>query len=143
MKETTVQWIDEMTFSAATGSGHTLVLDGGGNKEGESAGPSPMELMLVGLAGCTAIDVVMILRRQRQPLAGLSVTIKGERAPDPPRVYTHITIEYVVSGDVDENKLQRAIQLSEEKYCSASAMLEKTAVIEHRYRLLKTDAGAE
>ncbi len=136
MKQVSVQWIDELTFSAPTSSGHTIVMDGGGSK-GSSAGPSPMELILMGLAGCTAIDVVMILQRQRQPLQGLTVNVRGERAPEPPRVYTHITIEYVVTGDVDEAKLQRAIKLSEEKYCSASAMLEKTAKIEHTYRLIK------
>jgi putative redox protein len=81
------------------------------------------------------VDVVMILQRQRQPLEDLQVRVRGERAPDHPRVYTHITIEYIVRGDIDEAKLQRAIQLSEEKYCSASAMLGKTATIEHTYRL--------
>lgn len=135
MNETTVTWIDEMTFSATTGSGHTLILDSG--KGEESAGPGAMELLLVGLAGCTAVDVVMILQRQRQPLEDLQVRVRGERASDHPRVYTHITIEYIVRGDVDEAKLQRAIQLSEEKYCSASTMLGKTAIIEHTYRLEK------
>lgn len=135
MNETTVTWIDDTTFSATTGSGHTLVLDS--RKGEESAGPGPMELLLVGLAGCTAVDVVMILQRQRQPLEDLQVRVRGERASEHPRVYSHITIEYIVHGDVDEAKLQRAIQLSEEKYCSASTMLGKTATIEHSYRIEK------
>ena len=137
MNETSVQWIEGMAFSVSTGSGHTLVLDSKSKEGGETAGPSPMEMLLVGLAGCTAVDVVHILKRQRQPLEGLQVHVKGERSSEHPKVYTHITIEYVVQGDVDETKLQRAIELSEEKYCSASAMLGKTAVIEHSYRLEK------
>ena len=137
MNEVSVQWIDGNAFSTLTGSGHTLVLDSKPEGGETSAGPSPMEMLLVGLAGCTAVDVVHILRRQRQPVTGLQVTVKGERASDYPMVYTNITIEYVVRGEVDEEKLERAIALSEEKYCSASAMLGKTAHIEHTYRLEK------
>jgi putative redox protein len=135
MNEVSVQWIDGNAFSTLTGSGHTIVLDSKPEEGETSAGPAPMEMLLVGLAGCTAVDVVHILRRQRQPMTGLQVTVKGERADDYPMVYTNITIEYVVQGEVDEEKLQRAIALSEEKYCSASAMLGKTAHIEHTYRL--------
>ena len=135
MNEVSVQWIDGNSLSTTTGSGHTLVLDSMPKDGALSAGPSPMEMLLVGLAGCTAVDVVHILSRQRQPLTGLKVNVRGERASDYPMVYTHITIEYVVQGDVDEDKLERAIALSEEKYCSASAMLGKTATIEHTYRL--------
>ena len=135
MNEVSVNWIEDNTFAAATGSGHTVVLDSMPKDGSISAGPSPMEMLLVGMAGCTAVDVVLILKRQRQPLRGLQVICKGERAQDYPMVYTHITVEYVVQGDVDEDKLQRAIELSEEKYCSASAMLGKTAIIESSYRL--------
>ena len=94
-----------------------------------------MEMLLVGVAGCTAIDVVHILGRQRQPITGLTVNVKGERANDYPMVYTDIIIEYVVKGDVDEQKLKRAIDLSEEKYCSASIMLGKTANISHSFEI--------
>ncbi len=135
MNEVSVQRIDGNSLSTTTGSGHTLVLDSMPKDGAVSAGPAPMEMLLVSLAGCTAVDVVHILNRQRQPMTGLKVNVKGERASDYPMVYTHITIEYVVQGDVDEEKLERAIALSEEKYCSASAMLGKTATIEHTYRL--------
>jgi len=138
MNEVSVQWIDGNSLSTTTGSGHTLVLDSMPKDGAISAGPSPMEMLLVSLAGCTAIDVVHILGRQRQPVTGLKVNVKGERASDYPMVYTNITIEYVVQGEVDEEKLRRAIDLSEEKYCSASAMLGKTATIEHTYRLETT-----
>ncbi|MCP4164376.1 MAG: OsmC family protein [Chloroflexi bacterium] len=135
MNTASVKWVEELTFSANTGSGHQLTL-GAGSKEGEpSAGPSPMELLLLGLAGCTGIDIVHILQRQRQPLQGLKINVSGQRAEENPKVYTQINVEYIVSGDVDEFKLQRAIQLSEEKYCSASAMLDKVATIETSYRL--------
>ena len=137
MNEVSVQWIDGNVFATTTGSGHTLVLDSKPKEGAISAGPSPMEMLLVGVAGCTAIDVVHILGRQRQPITGLTVNVRGERASDYPMVYTDITIEYVVRGDVDEQKLKRAIDLSEEKYCSASIMLGKTAKIEHTYRLEK------
>ncbi|NOX61033.1 MAG: OsmC family protein [Chloroflexi bacterium] len=133
MKTTTVRWIEDMTFAAETGSGHAVVMDG---KTG--AGPSPMELLLVGMAGCTAVDVVSILKKQRQPLEGLEVRVEGRRADSHPKVYTHIAIEYIAHGDIDEKKLERAIALSQEKYCSASIMLGKTALIETRYRIQKT-----
>lgn len=135
MNEVSVNWIGENSFATSTGSGHTIILDSMPKQGAISAGPSPMELLLVGLAGCTAVDVVLILKRQRQPVQGLTVNCKGERAQDYPMVYTHITVEYVVQGDVDEDKLKRAIELSEEKYCSASAMLGKTATIESSIRL--------
>ena len=135
MNNVSVQWIDGNTFATTTGSGHTLVLDSMPKAGNTSAGPTPMEMLLVGVAGCTAIDVVHILERQRQALTGLTVNVSGERASDYPMVYTDITIEYIVQGDVDEQKLKRAIALSEEKYCSASIMLGKTAKIKHTYRL--------
>ena len=135
MNEVSVQWIDKFTFSASTGSGHQLTLDSKPAENEISAGPTPMEMLLVGLAGCTAIDIVNILQRQRQDLQGLKVLVKGLRAEVNPKVYTEITVEYVVKGDVDEQKLQKAIALSEDKYCSASAMMNKVARIKHSYRI--------
>ncbi len=129
------RWIADSTHAARTASGHTVVMDALPAEGATSAGPSPMELLLAGVAGCTAIDVVDILNKQRQPVTGLEVNVKGDRAPEAPRVYTHIAIEYVAHGDIDEDKLQRAIALSAEKYCSASIMLGKTATIEHTYRI--------
>ena len=134
MNEVSVKWVDDLTFSAHTGSGHTMVIAGGGGPDKPSAGPSPMEMLLVGAAGCTGIDVVNILKRQRQPLEHLVVNVSGERATDPPQIYTKIIVEYVVTGAVDEKKLERAIQLSEEKYCSASAMLGAVAEITSTFR---------
>lgn len=95
-----------------------------------------MDLLLFGLAGCTAVDVVIILKKQRQPVQGVTVKVRGERATEHPKVFTKIHIEYLVTGDLDPKKVERAIQLSEEKFCSASAMLRKTAEITHSYQIL-------
>ena len=129
------RWITESTHAARTGSGHTVVMDAMPRQGESSAGPTPMELLLAGVSGCTAMDVVNILQKQRQPLTGLEVRVSGERADEDPRVYTCIAIEYVVRGDVDAGKVQRAVELSAEKYCSASIMLGKTATIEHTFRV--------
>jgi putative redox protein len=115
-----------------TSSGHALVVDGSSTK----LGPSPMELVLVGLVGCTAYDVVSILEKKRQVVAGLEVSARAERAEEPPRVYTEIHVEYVVHGrDLQPKAVEDAIQLSKEKYCSASIMIGKTAHITTSYRI--------
>jgi putative redox protein len=127
-----VKWMGDRRFVGEVGSGHAIVVDAGTEK----IGPSPMELMLVGVAGCTAYDVVSILEKKRQQVNGVTVSAHGERAPEPPRVYTDITIEYVIRGhDVSEKAVEDAIRLSKEKYCSASIMLSKTAQITTSYRI--------
>ena len=102
-------------------------------------GASPMDLLLMGLAGCTAIDVAMILEKKRQNLQDLRVRVRGKRAADHPKVYVEIEIEYLLWGEgLDPRAVEHAIQLSEEKYCSASAMLGKTAEIRHAYKIVET-----
>ena len=136
INEARVTWVSEMQFVAETGSGHTLVLESGG----ETRGPSPMEMLLVGMAGCTAVDVVHILQRMREFVTDVQVNVKGARAEQPPRVYTDIEVEYVVTGrGLSGEKVRRAVELSETTYCSASAMLGKTAVITNTIRILETD----
>ena len=101
-------------------------------------GPRPMELLLIGLAGCTSMDVISILQKKRQPFTGLQVKVSAERAEEHPKVYTQIHLEYVVTGnDVDPKAVERAIELSETKYCSAVAMLEKTAQITTSYQIVE------
>ncbi|HXF68400.1 MAG TPA: OsmC family protein, partial [Thermoflexus sp.] len=102
-----------------------------------------MELVLAALAGCTAMDVLAILRKKRQPLEGFAMEIRGERAPEHPKVYTDIDLLYIVKGNVDPQAVVRAIELSATKYCSVGAMLRKTARIRYRYRIEPTAAGAE
>ncbi|MBN1661078.1 MAG: OsmC family protein [Anaerolineae bacterium] len=130
--EARVTWVGERRFVGEAGSGHAIVVDGGEEK----VGPSPMELLLIGLAGCTAYDVVSILEKKRQEVTGVTVSASGERAAEPPRVFVDISVEYVVRGrKVSPKAVEDAIHLSKEKYCSASVMLGKTARITTSYRI--------
>lgn len=129
-----VTWVEDRRFMGQSPSGHGIVVDA----SGEKLGPSPMELLLIGMAGCTAYDVVSILEKKRQSLTGLEVSAWAERADEPPRVYTSIKIEYVVRGPgVKAKAVEDAIRLSKEKYCSASIMLGKTARIVTSYRIVE------
>lgn len=130
--EARVTWVEDDRFVGVASSGHAIVVDASEQK----TGPSPMELLLIGLAGCTASDVLTILRKKRQPITCVEVRAAGERAPDPPRVYTTIHLEYLVCGhNVSDKAVQDAIRLSKDKYCSASAMLAQTATITSSYRV--------
>lgn len=126
------RWQGDLRFTHTGGGGHTLATDA----PSDGAGPSPMELLLMGLAGCTGMDVASILQRMRQPLTGLSVTVRAERAANHPRVFTRIHLTYEVQGALDEGKVRQAVELSERTYCSASAMLGRTAAISHEIRIL-------
>jgi putative redox protein len=117
-------WVEKQRFNGISDSGHTIVVDG--DKE---AGNSPMELVLIGLCGCTGYDVVSILQKKREPFTSLEVRAEAERAAEPPSVYTKIKLIYRVGGKVSHKAAQDAVRLSEEKYCSVSAMLNKTAKI--------------
>lgn len=127
-----VTWVEDRRFVGRASSGHAIVVDG----SAEKLGPSPMELLLIGMAGCTAYDVMSILQKKRQAVTGLEVSARAERAEEMPRVYTTIEVEYVVRGrDIKPKAVEDAIRLSEEKYCSASIMLGKTAQIATSYRI--------
>jgi len=125
MIEATVTWADQEQYVGWASSRHAIVLD---TSKGGTAN-SPMELVLVALCGCTASDVVGILRKKREPFTGLEVRAKGERAEGYPAVYTSIHLTYTVRGQVSQKAMEDAVRLSKEKYCSVSAMLEKTAKI--------------
>src|SRR5208282_2672407 len=124
MMEARATWLEKQRFDGIASSGHSIVVDGN-----SAAGNSPMELVLIGLCGCTGYDVVSILQKKREPLTSLEVRAEGERAPGPPSVYTRIKLIYRVSGNVSRKAVEDAVRLSKEKYCSVSAMLEKTAKI--------------
>ena len=127
-----VTWVEETRFVGQASSGHAIVVDG----STEKFAPSPMELVLIGLAGCTAYDVLSILRKKRQDVTGLEVIACADRAEHPPRVYTSILVEYVVRGrGIGVKAVEDAIRLSKEKYCSASIMLGKTASIKTAFRI--------
>ena len=126
-----VRLLDGMTFVAESGSGHAIVMDAAPDVGGSDLGARPMELLLMGAGGCTAIDVVHILRKARQAVTGCVVELDGERAPDDPKVFTRIRMHYVVTGkSLAPAQVERAIKLSKDKYCSATIMLAKTAEIE-------------
>lgn len=133
-----IQWKGDVRFEVTSGSGHTLTLDGPPESGGQNAGPRPMELVLMGVAGCASYDVVHILHRQRENVATCSATVTAERADDPPRVFTRVAMHFVVSGEgLNESKVARAVQLSAEKYCSASIMLGRGGVhIEHSFEIV-------
>ncbi len=126
MIHASASWTDDDRFLAIASSGHAMVVDAGEKK----TAPGPMELVLVALCSCTAVDVVTILRKKREPFTRIEVSAEGERAPEPPRVYTAIKLRYRVSGGVSRKAVEDAVRLSKEKYCSVSAMLQKTAKVE-------------
>jgi putative redox protein len=136
--ECTVQWLgaDGMVFVAQTGSGHLLTMDGAPDGGGRNLAPRPMETLLAGAGGCTAYDVVLILRKSGQQVTGCDVVVNAERAAADPKVFTAIHMHWIVRGrDLKPNLVESAIKLSHQKYCSASAMLEKTATITHDYEI--------
>ena len=136
-----IRWVGERTFVGESGSGHEVVL-GTPGAGGQTAGPSPMELVLMGTGGCSAFDVVHILERGREPVEGCTVELDAERATDDPKVFTRIHMHFVVTGSgLSRAKVERAIELSLEKYCSATAMLRKTAEVTHDFELIDTAAS--
>ena len=136
-----VKWIEDRTFLGESGTGHKIVLGAAHGAEGRTPGPSAMELVLIGLGGCSAYDVVDILEKGRERIESVEVALDAERAAEPPKVFTRIHLHYVVKGRaLNPAKVERAIALSVEKYCSASAMMAKTATITHDFEVV--DAGA-
>ena len=133
MQTATVKWIDEQKFLATSPSGHAITVDS--DRESNKA-PGPMELVLMALGACTATDVVTILQKKRQKLESLEVICSGERAQQPPTVWTKLEILYRLRGQLDDAAVKHAIQLSEDKYCSVAAMLEKTASLTWRCEIL-------
>ncbi|MGA8270270.1 MAG: OsmC family protein [Candidatus Sulfotelmatobacter sp.] len=117
-------WLEKQRFNGVSDSGHTIVMDGD-----KGSGNSPMELVLIALCGCTGYDVVSILQKKREPFTSLEIRAEAERAEEPPSVYTQIKLVYRVGGKVSRKAMEDAVNLSKEKYCSVSAMLDKTAKI--------------
>ena len=137
--ECKVKWIgpEGMSFVAETESGHAFVMDGAPDGGGRNLGPRPMETVLAGTGGCTAYDVVVILRKSGQQVSGCEVGLVAERAPSDPKVFTKIHMHFVVRGkDLKPSLVESAIKLSHNKYCSASIMLAKTAHISHDYEIV-------
>ncbi|MHB1101110.1 MAG: OsmC family protein [Burkholderiales bacterium] len=133
-----IKWIENVSFLGETGSGHAVLMDGAPEGGGRNLGPRPMEMLLVGTGGCTAYDVVHILKKGRQPISDCVVEIDAERAGEDPKVFTKIHLHFVVKGKgLNPVQVERAISLSAEKYCSASIMLGKTADITHDFEIVE------
>ena len=133
MQTASVKWIDEQKFVATSPSGHAVTIDS--DRESNKA-PGPMELLLMALGACTATDVVIVLEKKRQKFQSLEVICSGERAAEPPAVWTKLEIVYRLRGQLDDAAVKHAIQLSEDKYCSVAAMLRKTATLSWRYEIV-------
>lgn len=137
-----IKWNEGVSFIAESGSGHAIVLDGAPEAGGRNLGPRPMELILMGAGGCSAFDVVQILKKARQPIVDCQIEISAERAPTDPKVFTQIHFHYVIVGEnINPVHIERAISLSKDKYCSASVMLGKTADITADYEVRAPSVG--
>jgi putative redox protein len=131
---------EDMRFEVQAGSGHRVTLDAAEHGGGQNAGFRPMEMLLVGLAGCTGMDVISILRKKRQQVTAYEVHVEGIRAEDHPMVFVEITVEHIITGyHLQPEAVARAMQLSEQRYCGAGAMLGKTAHLTHTFRLIEAD----
>ena len=129
-----IKWLDGRAFVGESGSGHAVVMDGAPESGGRNIGVRPMEMLLLGLGGCTAFDVVMILEKGRENITSCEIELEAERADTEPKVFTHVKLIYKLKGkNLKPASVERAIKLSEEKYCSATAMFAKTARIEHEW----------
>lgn len=134
-----IKWVQDVMFVGESETGHAVVMDGAPDIGGRNLGVRPMEMLLLGLGGCTAIDVMLILKKSREAVDDCVVEIDARRAPQDPKVFTQIHVHFIVTGKaLKEATVKRAIDLSAEKYCSASIMLGKTAAITHDYEIRET-----
>ena len=133
-----IKWIENVAFVGETESGHSLVMDGSPEAGGRNLGPRPMETVLIGTGACSAFDVIHILKKSREPVTDCVVELSAERAETDPKVFTKIHFHFLVTGNqLDHVKVARAIQLSAEKYCSATAMMAKSATISHDFEIIE------
>lgn len=140
MAKVSVTWQrEDLLLEAENDTGNTIILDSSESGGGKNRGARPLQLLLMGLGGCTSMDVISILKKMREPLEDFRVDVTAEQATEHPHVYTSIHIEYVVVGDVKEESVQKAIRLSEERYCSANAMLRQAAPITSSYRIIRPE----
>ena len=133
-----VKWLDNMSFVGESGSGHSIVMDGAEDSGGRNLAARPMEMVLLGMGGCTAFDVVLILKRARQPIDDCIIELSAERSEEIPRVFTKIHVHYIVKGKgLSEKQVEKAINLTAEKYCSVSIMLAATAEVTHDFEIVE------
>ncbi|MFN4087979.1 MAG: OsmC family protein [Alphaproteobacteria bacterium] len=140
--KTRIKWVEGAAFLGESGSGHAVLMDGAPDAGGRNLGPRPMEMLLLGLGGCTAFDVMLILKRSREPVTDCVIEIEADRADEPPKIFTRIHMRYVVTGRaLNRAKVERAVSLSAEKYCSASAMLGRVASLTHDIEIRDADVA--
>jgi len=133
-----IKWVEDAMFIAESGSGHALLIDGPPESGGRNLGVRPMEMVLLGMGGCTAFDLVLILQRQRQAISDCHVELEAERASEVPKVFKKIHVHYIVSGkELDESKVARAVKMTAEKYCSVSIMLSASVEITHDFEIVE------
>ncbi|MGC2049465.1 MAG: OsmC family protein [Gallionella sp.] len=133
-----VKWVEQVSFLGETESNHAVLMDGPPEAGGRNLGPRPMEMLLIGTGGCTSFDVVSILKKSRQAISDCYVELEAERAETDPKVFTRIHMHFIVKGkDIKSEVVEKAIKLSAEKYCSASIMLGRTAVITHDFEVIQ------
>ncbi len=133
-----VKWLDNMSFVGESGSGHSVVMDGAADSGGRNLAARPMEMVLIGMGGCTAFDVVMILKKARQPILDCIVELEAERSDEIPKVFTKIHAHYIVKGKgLSEKQVEKAVNLTAEKYCSVSIMLAATAEVTHDFEIIE------
>jgi len=131
-----VKWVEGVCFVGESETGHAVVLDGAPENGGRNIGMRPMEMLLIGMGGCTSFDVVTILKKARQPIVDCVAEIDATRADEIPKVFTKIHVHFVITGnDLNETQVERAVKLSAEKYCSASIMLSKSVTITHDFEI--------
>jgi len=136
-QEATVRWAGKMTFIGKAGTNHLVPLDTTPDFGGDSSATKPLELLLIALGGCTGMDVVSLFKKMRVDFAGIEMNLTAERSEEHPNVYTKIDLEYVIYGrGIDEEKVKRAVELSQEKYCSVSAMLRKSCPVNYTWRVV-------
>lgn len=133
-----IKWVEDATFLGESGSGHAVVMDGPPDLGGRNLGARPMEMLLLGMGGCTAFDVVHILKKARQPIRDCVAELTAERAETDPKVFTRIHVHFIITGQgLKEAQVKRAVELSAEKYCSASIMLGKVAEVTHDFEVVE------
>ena len=142
--KTRIKWNGNVSFLAESGSGHQVLMDGAPEAGGQNLGPRPMEMLLMGLGGCTTFDVMLILKRGRQEINDCVVEIEAERAAVDPKVFTRIHLHFIITGkNLKQQQVERALNLSAEKYCSASIMLKTTVEITHDYELVELSHNSQ
>jgi putative redox protein len=137
VKTTTSKWVQGLQFVAQGESGHALVLDGPPNVGGSDSGTRPGELVLIALGACTGMDVVSLLKKMRVEFRSFEVEVKGEAAPEHPKLWTEVWVTFKITGDVPEDKLKKAIELSRDKYCSVGALFKEAAEMHYEYEITK------